>query len=49
MHGRGGVMEWIGRIRAAAEWTNTTWLVVLEDDVRVDGRGLSLAYNRPRV
>ena len=37
MHGRGGVAEWIGRIRAAADWTRAKWLVVLEDDVRVDG------------
>lgn len=37
MHGGGGVSDWIGRIRAAADWTGATWLVVLEDDVRVDG------------
>lgn len=37
MHGRGGVTEWIKRIRAAADWSGTPWLVLLEDDVRVDG------------
>ena len=37
MHGKGGVLEWIARIREAAEWIDARWLVVLEDDVRVDG------------
>ena len=37
MHGRGGTTEWIRRLREAAAWSNATWLVVLEDDVRVDG------------
>ena len=37
MHGSGGVVEWLSRLRSAAEQSRAEWLVLLEDDVRVDG------------
>ena len=37
MHGSGGVVEWLARLRSAAERSRAEWLVLLEDDVRVDG------------
>ena len=40
MHGGGGVMEYVRRLKRAAESAETEWIVLLEDDVRVE-RGVT--------
>ena len=40
MHGGGGVMEYVRRLKRAATAAGTEWIVLLEDDVRVE-RGVT--------
>lgn len=40
MHGGGGVMEYVRRLKRAAGSAETEWIVLLEDDVRVE-RGVT--------
>ena len=53
MHGGGGVMEYVPRLKRAVESAETEWIVLLEDDVRVErgargGQEVSTEESRTR-